>query len=148
MSQPTKAEWDQVAKDLDSFWKPVFFLCDGFYVRYSMVRWKNKLIIDVYVNGYMKGSWYGMNDEMSEEARRFWRPSVRAKYKPKELKFWEKLHGKRECKKRGMYDKIIYPFPCWNKPAPLIRHLIKHNKDIQIIDSKTHEEAVSRMNHE
>jgi len=146
MNQPTKEEWEQVVKDLDSLFKPVHLLCDGFYVRYSMVRHKNKLVIDVYVNGKLKGEWFTLGDEFPEEIRRFFRLRVMNRYK--DIKKWEKILGKREAKKQGIYEKVTFPSCYWNRPRPLIRHLIKHNKDIQIIDSKTHEEAVSSMNHE
>lgn len=147
MSQPTKEQWKKVEQDLDSLFRPVYLKCDEYYVRYALVRMKNKLVIDVYVNGFIKTEWYGdiKNDNPHEEAIRFWRPTTRSKYTAKELKRWEKIQGKRECRKRGMYEKRVFPWPWWNRPRPLIAHLKKHNTDIEIITYETHQAAIEKI---
>lgn len=145
MSTPTKADWAIIEKKLDQIFRPVYLLCDGYYVRYELTRMKNRLVIGTYVNGYIKGEWFDTDEKMSEEARRFCRLSVHAKHKPKELKMWEKILGKRECKKRDMYGKYVFPNPVWNRPRPLINHLIKHNENIEIIDYETHNNAIKGM---
>ncbi len=148
MSKPTKEQWDEVAEKLDRQFNGVYLRCDGYMVFASLVRLKMKLVIEVYVNGYFKGEWFGRDDEMSEEARRFWRPSVRARYPAKYIKLCEKLDGKRKCKKKGIYDKYTWPVPYWNRPRPFIRHLIKHNENIEIIDRETHEAGIKALKEE
>ncbi len=148
VSKPTKEQWDEVAEKLDSQFDGVYLRCDGYLVYATLGRMKMKLVIYVYVNGYFKGEWYGRDDEMSEEARRFWRPSVRAHYPAKYIKFYEKLYGKRKCKKKGIYDKYIWPFHWWNRPLPFIRHLIKYNDNIEIIDRETHVTGIKALKEE
>lgn len=149
VNHPSKAEWDEIAVKLDRIFDPVYLRCDGFYVFAVMMRHgKNKLAIQVAVNGFsFNGKWLpslGRDNpkEMSEEARRFWMPRTMAKMTQKELKSWEKIIGKRECRKRGYYDKFVWPKPLWNRPRSLINHLKKHNQSIEIIDSDTYTEWV------
>ncbi len=140
--KPSKQEWAQVIKDLDSQFRVVYLRCDGYLVSASLLRSKgNRLKVVVYVDGVIKGAWCGLFkavEEMSNEARRFWFPAQRSLMKAKELKFWEKFHGKRECKKRGFYEKRFVPTPEWNSASSLVRHLIKHNDQIEIIDNVTY----------
>lgn len=140
VTQPTKEQWDEIAEKLDSLFSPVYLRCDGYLVATSMRRSKNRLIILVAVNGWeFKGEWLPSGDrEMSEEASRFWMPRKKARFTRKALKMWEKILGKRECRKRGYYDHYIFPMPYWNRPRPLINHLKKHNQCIEVIDYETY----------
>lgn len=148
MSTPTKEQWDEVAETLDSQFDGVYLRCDNYLVHACLRRMKMKLVISVYVNGYFKGEWFGKDDEMSEEARRFWRPSVRALHSAKYIKLFEKIDGKRKCKKNGIYDKYTWPIHYWNRPRPFIRHLIKHNEHIEIIDHETYEAGIKALKEE
>lgn len=144
MSQPTKEQWAEVATRLDSIYCSVYLLCDGFYVRYSLSRYKNRLVIGCYVDGQLKGAWFGkLTEESPQEAIRFLRPATRSKYPPSFVKRMEKAAGKRYCKKHGYYEKITYTAPYWNCPGPLIRHLIKHNDHIEIIDAETYKAGIA-----
>ncbi len=148
MSKPTKEQWDEVAEKLDSLFAPIYLRCDGYLVYACLGRMKMKLVIHIYVNGYFKGEWYGKDDEMSEEARRFWRPSVRARHTTKYIRLCEKLYGKRWCKKNGIYDKYTWPHPYWNRPRPFIRHLVKYNQNIEVIDPVTYEKGIKALEEE
>lgn len=146
--QPTKEQWDAIAKRLDAQFSPVYLRCDGFLVRAAMQRiGTNSLAITVGVNGWVfKGEWLPLGDkEMSEEARRFWRPKKRQKWTRKDLKLWEKLYGKRECRRRGYYEPRIYPEPIWLRPRPFIAHLKKHNQRIEILDYETYRAEVEAL---
>jgi len=148
MSQPTKEQWKEIELQLDALFSPVYLKCDEYYVGFALVRNKSKLVINVYVNGWIKGEWFGVGDKMSEEARRFWRLRTSACFTAKQLKLYEKIYGKRECKKKGMYKKRMWPDPMWNRPRPLINHLKKHNQNIEIIDYKTYKAAIEAMKDE
>lgn len=148
MSTPTNEQWQEIATKLDRMYDPVYLRCDGYLVHAVLRRTeKNKLGIEVGVNGWrFKGVWMPTKDrEMSEEARRFWCPRKRQRVTKKELKLWEKVIGKRECRKRGYYDPYIWPFPVWSRPGPLIRHLKKHNKCIEVIDYETYTQEVEAI---
>ncbi len=148
MTQPTKEQWKGLAIDLDKMFSDSYLLCDGFYLLYRMERSKNKLCISVYVNGFMKGEWFGVDDEASEEAHRFWRPSIRARYSAKHIKLYEKIYGKRECKKKGIYDKRTIYYPWWNRPQPIISHLKKTCKSIEILDYKKYKAGLDKLHAE
>lgn len=144
MTQPTKEQWKELAVNLDKMFSDIYLLCDGYYLLYRMERSKNKLVICVYVNGFMKGEWFGIDDEASEEARRFWRPSIKARYSAKYIKLCEKLYGKRECKKKGIYDKRTIYYPYWNRPNPIISHLKKTCENIEILDRETYKSGLDK----
>lgn len=146
VTQPTKAQWDEIAEKLDSLFSPVYLRCDGYLVATSLRRAGNRLVIHVAVNGWdFKGKWASIDGEMSEEAKRFWMPRKKAKMTQKYLKSWERLIGKRECRKRGYYDPYVVPMPIWNRPRPLINHLKKHNQSIEIIDYETYSRELEAL---
>lgn len=147
--QPSKSQWQEIEKNLDSFFGVAYLRCDGYLISATMGRvGKNKLAIVVAVNGYLlKGEWFPSSsvtdtNDLHEVARRFLRPTSRARMNQKELKLWEKIIGKRECKKRGYYDRIIFPKTEWLRPRPFIAHLKKHNQSIEIIDYETYSREV------
>lgn len=146
--QPTKEQWDEIAKRLDALYASVYLRCDSYLVCAALERiGTNQLAIGVAVNGWaLKGEWLPLGDrEMSEEARRFWRPKKRQKWTRKELKLWEKVHGKRECRRRGYYEPHIWPEPIWLRPRPFIAHLQKHNQRIEILDYETYRAEVEAL---
>lgn len=148
MPMPTKEQWDEIAAKLDRFYSHVFLRCDGYLVSANMERVSaNRLAIAVAVNGYhLKGEWLPINGrEMSEEARRFLRPAKKARMSQKELKSWERLIGKRECRSRGYYEPRIWPDPFWPRPRPFIAHLKKHNQSIEVLDYETYSREVEAL---
>lgn len=146
--KPDKQQWEQVLKTLDSLFGDVYLRCDGYLVEASLGRVTgNRLKISVFVDGYIRGEWmgiFGSIDEMGDEARRFWFHATRRRMTPKELKSWEKIIGKRRCRERGYYGKYIYPTPFWNSARSFVRHLIKHNESIEILDRVTYREALEQ----
>lgn len=145
MSKLSKQDQETIIQQLDKLFTAVYLRCDGYYVFYHLTRHKKQLVIGCYINGWLKGEWLTWDKPMSEEARRFFRPATRSKMSPKELKSWEKIIGKRECKKRGFYDKIVFPMPWWNSARSLVRHLMKNNTSIEIISYETHKAAVDEI---
>lgn len=140
MSQPTKQQWDEIAEQLDRLMCPVYLRCDGHLIMAELARVeKNRLGIFVSVNGWRyKGEWVTLNGHKKfDEVRRFWRPVKRQKVKRKELKLFERIYGKRECRRRGYYEPNIWPTPVWLRPRPLIQHLRKHNEHIKVLDRVT-----------
>lgn len=144
MSKLTKQQQDELAEQLDRMYGPIYLRCDGYLVFASLIRaGKNKLAIAVYVNGYIKGKWIG--SEVTEEGRRFYRPIVRSTHRPKFVKAMEKIQGKRKCKKDGYYDKWTFYSPHWSLPRPFIRHIIKHNESIEVLDHEAYKAAIEAL---
>lgn len=137
MNQPTKEQWEEIAKEMNSLFGSVHLKCDGYLLSTKMERDKNnRLYIVVYINGYIRGKWIEVVDDpeqFSDIPKRFYRHSSRQRMSAKELKVWEKLIGKRECKKKGYYGRRYLSEPGWLKPGPLIRHLKKYNTNIQVL---------------
>ena len=142
MAMPNKDQWAEIEKLLDRMYCSVYLLCDGYLVEATLRRVaKNNLAIEIYVNGYIRGEWFGLFDkpeDMSEETRRFYMPRQKKKYSAKELKFYEKFYGKRVCRKKGMYDSWIIPKSHWRSAKSFIAHLKKHNSDIRVICADEH----------
>lgn len=146
MSQPTKEQWDAVIEKLDTLdLIPVCLYCDGYYIAARLDRLdKRKLGIMVAIDGMVfKREWLLSDGQMSDQARRFWRPRKRQRVSRKTLNILENIHGKRYCKKQGYYDPIVYPWPFWNSPRAFVRHLITHNQDIQILDHDQYGEGLA-----
>jgi hypothetical protein len=137
MSQPTKQQWDEIAEEMDRLFGSVFLRCDGYLVSTQLQRdQNNRLHIWVYVDAQIKGAWIEIvddPDQFSDVPKRFYRHSSRQRMSAKQLKGWEKIIGKRACRKRGYYDRRYISSPAWNKPMPLIRHLKKHNTNIEVL---------------
>lgn len=136
MAKLSKEQQAELATKLDRLYDDVCLLCDGYLVTAGMRRVdKNNLAIVVYVNGRISLAWM---TGPAEEAKRFWRPSVRNKFSPKHTRELTKIYGKREAAKRGFYDKVTNCLPYWSRPTPFIRHLIKHNESIEVLDYETY----------
>ncbi|WP_275100123.1 hypothetical protein [Sedimenticola hydrogenitrophicus] len=147
MNQPTKEQWDEVAKEMDRLFGSVYLRCDGYLVSTHLERDSktNRLYIIVYVDGGFKGEWIEVVDdpeEFSDIPKRFCRHVSRQRRSAKDLKLCEKLYGKRECRKRGYYDRRYLSRADWLKPMPLIRHLKKHNTDIEVLTYETYKAAL------
>lgn len=150
MAQPIKSEWNEIAKRLGNMYDAVYLRCDGYLIVARLGRIStNKLAIVVAVNGWsIRGDWFPSLSrdnprEMAEEARRFWMPCKRAKYSGKYKKTLEKIYGKKRAKAEGLYDHYIWPRPYWNSPMSFIRHLVKHNENIEIIDADSYRHEVA-----
>lgn len=138
-AKPTKEQWDDVKHKLSTPYCSVYFLIDGYSVVAQVQKDKMRLVIAVYVNGWMKGQdiWVGPErdaDNMPEIARRFYCLKSKAYRSAKDIKHLEKLFGKRDCKKKGFYDKWLSAQPYFSTPGAFITHIKKHNQAIQIVD--------------
>lgn len=138
MGTPTKEQWAEIAERLDQLFGNVYLRCDGYLVHAALGRiGKNRLAIIVYVNGMISGAWVS-GKEVAEEARRFWCRRSKSLLPAKRVRAVERDIGKRVAKKYGLRDKFVYYEPFWSRPLPLIRHLRKHNQDIEILDYRTY----------
>lgn len=128
----TKERWAQIESELNTLsYSLLYFRADGYIVSASLRPAGNRLLVQVWVNGYIRGAWFPKRGEpMAEEARRFWRHVAKPVMSAKMLRLFEKLHGKRECKKRGFYDKFIWAEPYHLSAKAFCRHLRRHNTDI------------------
>jgi hypothetical protein len=142
-------DWQKIKQDLSVTYGGVYLRCDSYLVYAHMTRHKMKLIIEVYVNGFIKGGWIyvgreSQKDRMGDIARKFYCLTVIRKTKRDRefLKTMEKLQGKRKCREEGYYDRLVQALPFFSTPGAFVSHLKKHNKSVEIIDRETHDREV------
>lgn len=134
---PTKQQWEKIQDELSLPYGQAFFRCDGYLIHAYVQQSKMKLVIAIYTNGVMSGKhqWTGKESQisqMNEVSRRFWcwhkkAPSAREK------KQNERIFGKRKCQERRINEGFIYTVPYFNSASAFIRHIKKHNEQIEVL---------------
>lgn len=127
----TKERWAEIEAELNHLFSLQAFRADGYVVSARLSRLKNRLLIEVHVNGYIRGEWAPRRGKpMAEEARRFWRHTTKAVAPKAFISKFEKAFGKRSAKARGLYDTWVWAEPYFLSAKAFVRHLRKHNTDI------------------
>ncbi|MCE5212970.1 MAG: hypothetical protein LLG40_15620 [Deltaproteobacteria bacterium] len=133
----TNENWAKVEEALKHQFKIVKLKCDDYRVELYLAQvGQFKLSIGVYVNGWFKGEWFKDNN-LSEEAIRFFPTHYINRYSAKEKKFWTKYpFGKKYCKEHGidLNARKEYKGFSWKSFPALKRHFIKNNKSIELIE--------------
>jgi hypothetical protein len=129
----TPADWSRMKANLSGLFGSEELLCDGYKLTIVRSQNKNRLGLNIYVDGVWKGKWM---TEDCEERRRFHREIVKRLYSKADIEKMAKGLSKRELaalKKQPGLDRTytIYS-PCWTSFDALRRHLVKNNKDIQV----------------
>ncbi|MDP2202435.1 MAG: hypothetical protein Q8K07_10485 [Methylicorpusculum sp.] len=97
-----------------------------------------RLSIAVCVDGHISGinHWVGKESnmgEMSEISRKFL--AITKKYPDqKSVKISEKIFGKKECKKKGLYEATVSTAPFFKTAEGFIAHLKRQNESIEVLD--------------
>jgi len=145
-------DWQKIKQDLSCTYGSVYLRCDGYLVYAHMTRHKMKLLIEVYVNGLIRGEWmfFGKEsekDKIGDIARKFYCLAlVREQKRAKDyVKTMEKIYGKRECKKRGLYDRNVCAQPWFKTPSAFVSHIKKNNESVEIIDRETHDSELEAL---
>lgn len=153
MSMPSNKQWDSLRIALDSIYGLAYLRCDGYVLSLNWERagkTTQRYELAVYVNGFIKGKWMVFRQKLDEDipeiARRFYRPSLRQLHSNKHIKGMEKIFGKRYCRAGGYYDKRISCTPYWKTVESCIRHLKKHNQDIEILAYEDYRAATDQLN--
>jgi hypothetical protein len=94
-------------------------LIDGYKILIGEIRIKNKIIIEVYVNGWIKGEW--MSDKC-EEGRKFHHHSLKQLHSAKFMRECHKGLNKKQIKDFGI--KQVY-YPLITPYFPSIKAFIK-----------------------
>lgn len=137
---PTKDEWATFIKRLSGLYGQVKLLVDGYEVTVQRrLVGKNRLSSVVYVNGEIKGKWIvshreGEAKELPEETRRFWQQKTKSFCSAEKIKAAQKALGKRRAAEIGYGKRWIYYTPEWPSARSLMRHLLKHNDSIEIVE--------------
>lgn len=148
MSQPSKEQWAEITQKIDSLYGGVHLRCNGYLFTSNMDRRKNKLVINVYINGFQRGEWFGFlkqEDELSDIQRRFCQASTKCVWPRNVVTDMEKILGKRRTKKEGYYKKNIIVSPVWSSAKRLVSHLKKHNKNIEVLTYDEYKTAIDAL---
>jgi len=143
---PTKEQWIDIERQLNSQFSTTYLECDGYLIAAQMVRDKNKLVIQVYVDGFIRGKWVESVktiDEFADVPKRFYNHSRKNLWPHKLIKDMEKILGKRRCKNEGYYDVRYTSFPWFNSAKSFISHLKKHNQSIELLDYDTYQQRLA-----
>lgn len=131
----TTADWARMKENMTGLFGVENLLCDGYRLTIVRSQNKNRLGLNIYVNGVWKGQWM-MED--CEERRRFHREIVKPLYSKAEIEKMAKGLSKRAqaaLKKQPGLDKTFSTFsPCWTSFDALRRHLVKNNKEILVLN--------------
>jgi hypothetical protein len=131
----TRDDWSAIEESLSHAYGSAKVRVDGFEVSFQVLQDKMRLVIAVYVNGWMKGEWL---INKTEEATRFCRPCVFALWSPSSKKKLTSGLRKSDIKQifPDLDKKGTYYLSHWLSFGALKRHLIKNNKSIELVEPK------------
>lgn len=149
MPKPSKAQWDEIKENLSRPYGVAYFKCDDYLICADIRQDKMKLVIQVAVNGWIKGKWWWFGKEqdigqMPEIAKRFYclkKKGPAAKKKAVNIK----IFGKKYCREKGMNDAMCSATPWFSTPGSFIAHLKKHNPSIDVLDYETYTQALKAL---
>lgn len=136
----SKEQWAEIETRLTGIYGCVDLLCDGYKVGARVELSKMKLVVTVYVDGYIKGEWI-FNDSDSEIPRKFHQEKkrfisstkMRAWYttQSKSTKLWtkEERHEYAEAAKKTS----SHWWPHWPSANAFCRHIRKTCTSIEIV---------------
>lgn len=135
----SKEQWVEIEKQLGGWFGRVELMCDGYKINAAVEKDKMKLVVGVYVDGFIKGEWL-FNEANSEIPRKFHvekkRPAcgtkMRAWYlKESKSRIWPK-------EKRAEYaarakETSSHWMPYWPSAKAFCRHIRKTCTSIDIV---------------
>lgn len=128
----TKDQWTALEQELSSVFGRVELAVDGHAVTLEVQKHKMRLVIAVFVGGWMRGEWLS---KKTEEATRFCRPVQFSLFSPSRKKSIASGFSKTAIKKHfpDFDKKCVYYSSCWLSFSSMKRHLIKNNTLISVV---------------
>lgn len=129
----TPADWARIEESLSGLFGSETLMCDGYKLTIVRKQDRNKLVLMVYVNDYIKGEWLAGD---CEERRRFmrrktWRLFPAAKVA--KLTAGMSARGRANFVAEMGLDKTLDSYtPVWTGFKALRQHLVKNNKEILV----------------
>ena len=126
-------KWQQLEEQLQGVFGCATILADGHEVTLQKRLDGEKLVIQVGVDGWIKGEWWKVDDQGQpvHSEGRFWRPLRSRAWPLKQYKSLRKAFGKKEADRMTALRTVAVS-PYWNSPRSLISHLRKHFPDLEI----------------
>jgi len=135
-------KWKELAELLTGAFGVAKVRANGHEVIFQKCVHREKLVVQVWVDGVMKGDWTSVGDkgEPKHPEGRFFFPMKRRPWKLKQYKELKKVFGKKEAD--NMTELRVVGFlPYWGSPRPLISHLKKNFPDLELLPLTTSEVA-------
>ncbi|KGE77666.1 hypothetical protein [Halomonas salina] len=126
-------KWQQIAGSLKGAFGTITVIADGHEVAFYKRVDGERLVIETYVDGWIKGKWTSVDEHGRPEhpEGRFYRPRNRRAWPLKEYSRLKRVFGKKKADEMIALRTIIVS-PIWNSPKTLISHLKKHFPDLEI----------------
>lgn len=132
MTGPEK--WARLEESLGGVFGVAAFRAADHLVECVRKPHRNRLVIEVYVDGWIKGEW-SKADENGEPVHaegKFWRPYRSRSFPLKEHAKLKRALGKKKADQMTALKTVAF-MPIWNSPRTLVRHLKKHFPDLELI---------------
>ena len=126
-------KWKELEKSLQGVFGSATIHADGHEVTLLKRLDGEKLVIQVGVDGWIKGAW-SMVDGKGEPKHpegRFYRPMRSRAWPLKQYKDLRKVFGKRKADEMTALRTMALS-PYWNSPRSLVSHLKKHFPDLEL----------------
>ncbi|SFK92800.1 hypothetical protein SAMN05216302_102146 [Nitrosomonas aestuarii] len=135
----SKEQWLDLEDELSRPFGRVKLKCDGYEITAAVERTKMKLVVSIYINGFMKGKW--LLDQDCDESRKFLRRVrkylVNGKKRTELLIKSRKRGAHKEMREfyQGLLDRhSFYVLPYWPNPKAFFRHIRKTCAEIELMD--------------
>lgn len=136
-------KWKELEELLSGVFGVAKIRADGHEVSFQKRLDGEKLVIQVFVDGWVKGEWWKVNEqgEPIHSEGRLRRPMRSRVWPLKEYKSLKKVFGKRKADQMTALRTVAVT-PCWGTPRTLISHLKKHFPEMELLPL-THSEVAS-----
>lgn len=127
------SKWAQLEERLSGVFGSAKAVADGYELYFVKRLSGERLVIETYVDGFIKGEWCKVEDgEPVHPEGRFWRPCRSRVFPLKQHAALRRAFGKRKADKMTRL-RTVAVVPTWNTPRALVRHLKKHFPDLELV---------------
>lgn len=127
------SKWKELEEKLSGVFGGATILADGHEVILQKRLDREKLVIEVGVDGWIKGAWSSVDrqGQPKHPEGRFYRPMRSRVWPLKQYKELRKVFGKRKADEMTAL-RVVAVSPYWNSPRSLISHLKRNFPDLEI----------------
>lgn len=142
MATLSKEQLNELEEKIDKGTQAVNFKADGYLVAPRLERLHNKLIVAVYINGFISGkdAFFGKlstKAKMTDIARRF--HCLHKKHiSKKAAQLNIEIYGKRTVSANKLNEPYISTTPWFSSAKKFLAHLQANNQDIEVLDIDTY----------
>lgn len=135
-----------IANKLDNVFGVITLLVDGYYLYVSTEKQKQKLLVAVYCNGFIKGA-----DALIYCPTKELDSALKQKKIARRFYYLKQMRGKILVKSSGRYKQKIGNLDAWSavpyfpSPKAFVNHMYKHNEIIKIITQQEYDEGVAAL---